>query len=288
MSTDIIVPTAEISSTIIDYTSNSSIGPLILYASIILGELIPLIPTQPFAIASGLFFGGVKGGALATAGTISAATMAFAFSRKVREGGQLGSIVDNVVGEELDAIRKIESNEYVNVDDFTQKAVKQIKFFLKDEAASEEGYRQHSSMSAALKIVILRLLPIVPFSLSNYIVGYAMSEINFSSFFAGTAVGMLPWMYFYSFIGEAARKFLDPNSPLSAEELLFVILKQSESAANAIRPFLRSELVVLSALLFGYFVIQIGKKEDTSTNSVATEQIASNHKKHSPDQTNKE
>jgi|KBSSwiStaDraftv2_1062776.scaffolds.fasta_scaffold22372_1 uncharacterized membrane protein YdjX (TVP38/TMEM64 family) len=59
---------------------------------------------------------------------------------------------------------------------------------------------------------LLRLCAVVPFSLSNYLFG--LSAVDFVPYIAATAVGTLPGLFFYVYLG-AAGKSLRENGDLS-------------------------------------------------------------------------
>jgi uncharacterized membrane protein YdjX (TVP38/TMEM64 family) len=53
-------------------------------------------------------------------------------------------------------------------------------------------------------VVLLRLSPIVPFSVSNYL--YGLTPVRFSHYVAATAAGMLPGSFLYVYLGTAGRR----------------------------------------------------------------------------------
>lgn len=56
-----------------------------------------------------------------------------------------------------------------------------------------------SLVSSTLKIVLLRLSPVIPFSVSNYLCG--LTSVAFLPFLLGTAIGTMPWALLYVSLG---------------------------------------------------------------------------------------
>jgi uncharacterized membrane protein YdjX (TVP38/TMEM64 family) len=63
-----------------------------------------------------------------------------------------------------------------------------------------------SDWECAVKVVLLRLTPVVPFAVSNYVLG--LTELGVGPFVVGTTVGMLPWALFYVLLGASGRGLL--------------------------------------------------------------------------------
>ena len=63
-----------------------------------------------------------------------------------------------------------------------------------------------SDWECAGKVVVLRLTPVVPFAVSNYVLG--LTELGVFPFVVGTTVGMLPWAMFYVVLGASGRGLL--------------------------------------------------------------------------------
>merc|ERR1712224_56151 len=58
-----------------------------------------------------------------------------------------------------------------------------------------------SFVKQCLSIAVLRLSPVVPFSVSNYLFGF--TSVRPLALYAGTWLGLAPWMFFYCSLGAA-------------------------------------------------------------------------------------
>ena len=156
-------------------------------------------------------------------GTVSAATVAFVIARFASESSG-SSMPNSFLFRELDGLRmlqtKADASETLNTseDNVAARALMKIREILIDEnprdSSFPEKYKYTSPfVDKIVKIAILRLIPVVPFSISNYVVGFAVKKIDMISFVTGTVLGMCPWMFFYSFVGSTGmQKLLESNS----------------------------------------------------------------------------
>lgn len=193
-------------------------APLLMLSVIALGEMIPLVPTQPFAIASGLLFGWITGAMVAVSGSITAALVAFTISRT-----QGLERVQNVLGGELG-----------------QRGKRGIRVQLgKIQNAVGDG----GALQQTLKIALLRLTPIVPYSISNYLLGLA--NLPLLSFVAGTVMGLGPWMVFYAVVGQTGRALL--QNGLSLQSVVTTLT--SELASNSTISYIEVGSVATVALI---------------------------------------
>ena len=69
------------------------------------------------------------------------------------------------------------------------------KFAAMDEAIGREGWKM---------VALLRLSPLVPFNLSNYL--YGVTKIGFWPYVAASWAGMLPGTFLYVYIGAAGKE----------------------------------------------------------------------------------
>ena len=67
-----------------------------------------------------------------------------------------------------------------------------------DEAVGREGGKL---------VFLLRLSPLIPFSLSNYV--YGLTPIKLREYVIASAVGMLPGILLYSYLGSLVRRFAE-------------------------------------------------------------------------------
>jgi uncharacterized membrane protein YdjX (TVP38/TMEM64 family) len=147
--------------------SVNSMGPLgVVYFGVAytIAEVLA-IPAIPLTASAGYLFGPVEGTAVVLFSASIAAVISFAIGRTL-----LRDYVEGVL------------------QDFP-------KFQKLDKAIGKEGFKL---------MLLLRLSPIFPFALSNYL--YGASSISFSAFFGGTLLGFVPGTiaYVYSgYIGKA-------------------------------------------------------------------------------------
>ena len=61
-------------------------------------------------------------------------------------------------------------------------------------------------MGSSVKIFLLRLSPVVPYAVSNYLCG--LGGVPFGPFVAGTAVGTVPWVLLNVYLGSTGHELL--------------------------------------------------------------------------------
>jgi uncharacterized membrane protein YdjX (TVP38/TMEM64 family) len=122
------------------------------------------LPGWIFTVSAGLIYGVLGGTAVALVGATLGASLAFLVARYlVREKVQ----------------RAAEGNE---------------KFKAIDEAVARNGWKI---------IALLRLSPLIPFNVSNYL--YGVTRIGFWPYVLSSFVGMLPGTLLYAYLGAAGR-----------------------------------------------------------------------------------
>ena len=173
------------------FTYVESLGPsgIVVFILLVMTlEMVPLLPTQPLSLASGLLFGPFTGALVMLTGVSLAANNAFWISRGV--GRKLAeSIVKMETDDESDEPGKKPSALAVKINEV--------------EAAIEAG----GPVQQLLAVMFLRLTPVVPFSASNYILG--LSPVLYISYIGGTVIGMSGWSVIYASLGAGARSLLD-------------------------------------------------------------------------------
>ena len=188
--------------------SYGSLGPLVLFLVVLAAEMLPLVPTQPLYLSAGLIFGN-EGLLPAWGGTVAAAGLAYAVARTLgRPGGALSGLVAFVFEREGDS----------------EDSANGLKAQL--EGLAEEGFA-----ASFAKVVLLRLSPVVPYSISNYASG--LVGLRFVPFFAGTALGMLPWALVWTTLGGTGHAALVQGSGSNFTELLGGALAQAQELAES-------------------------------------------------------
>lgn len=122
------------------------------------------VPAIPLTASAGYLFGPVKGTAIVLLSASVAAGVSFQIGRTL-----LRDYVENIL------------KDYP-------------KFAKIDKAIGKEGFKL---------MLLLRLSPIFPFALSNYL--YGASSINFPAFFGGTVLGFAPGTLAYVYTGYVGK-----------------------------------------------------------------------------------
>jgi len=193
-------------------------GAGVFAATVALAELVPLLPTTPLALASGLLFGAAKGALLVIAGNLTAATLAFYISRGIgarfakrmvaAEGGDHGS----------------GSGE----DKATAKAATATSGLAARFASVTAAIEAGTPVQKFAAVFALRATPVVPFSASNYALG--LSPISFPIYITATALGGSVWASVYASLGAASRALLARGAAIDV--LVADLLEQATSVAD--------------------------------------------------------
>ena len=126
------------------------------------------VPAIPLTISAGALFGVAKGIAIVSAAAVTSASCAFLVSRYL-------------------ARRRI-----------AEVAAKYPRFAAIDAAVGKDGFRV---------VLLLRLSPLLPFALSNYL--YGLTSIKMGPYVLATWLGMLPGTFMYISAGALGRAALD-------------------------------------------------------------------------------
>ncbi|KAF3608128.1 hypothetical protein DY000_02046224 [Brassica cretica] len=129
------------------------------------------IPALPLTMSAGLLFGSLVGTIIVSVSGTMAASVAFLIARYfARER----------------ILKLVEGNK---------------KFLAIDKAIGENGFRV---------VTLLRLSPLLPFSLGNYL--YGLTSVKFVPYVLGSWLGMLPGSWAYVSAGAFGRAIIDPPS----------------------------------------------------------------------------
>ena len=161
-----------------------------------LSEMLPLFPSQPAALTSGIVFGAKEGAAMVVAANMTAATLAFLAAR-----GAGRALAEKVVKEETGGGDADETAGGDAENAFARKWAE-----LRANLADAPPTRQ------ATLIALYRLTP-HPFSASNYLFGL-VGEVRLAPYFVGTLVGAIPYAILYAGAGAYGRTLLDGGEAL--------------------------------------------------------------------------
>ncbi|KAL6210227.1 hypothetical protein ACLB2K_015460 [Fragaria x ananassa] len=142
-----------------------------LFVAVYAGLEILAIPAVPLTMSAGLLFGTVVGSILVSISGTVAASVAFLIARYfARER----------------ILKMVEGNK---------------KFLAIDKAIGENGFRV---------VTLLRLSPLLPFSLGNYL--YGLTSVKFVPYVLGSWLGMLPGTWAYVSAGAFGRAIIQEES----------------------------------------------------------------------------
>lgn len=169
------------------------------------------VPAIPLTASAGYLFGPVKGTAIVLLSASVAAGVSFQIGRTL-----LRDYVENIL------------KDYP-------------KFAKIDKAIGKEGFKL---------MLLLRLSPIFPFALSNYL--YGASSINFPAFFGGTLLGFAPGTLAYVYTGYVGKALTGETGSdvypwyvyLGGLSLFAVILKVIADTATRVVEEIEAEDIV--------------------------------------------
>lgn len=145
-----------------------------LFVLVYAGLEVLAIPAIPLTMSAGLLFGSVTGTILVSISGTLAASVAFLIARYfARER----------------ILKLVEGNK---------------KFLAIDKAIGENGFRV---------VTLLRLSPLLPFSLGNYL--YGLTSVKFVPYVLGSWLGMLPGTWAYVSAGAFGRAIIQEESAFS-------------------------------------------------------------------------
>lgn len=145
-----------------------------LFVAVYAGLEILAIPAIPLTMSAGLLFGTVTGTIIVSLSGTVAASIAFLIARYfARER----------------ILKLVEGNK---------------KFLAIDKAIGENGFKV---------VTLLRLSPLLPFSLGNYL--YGLTSVKFVPYVLGSWLGMLPGTWAYVSAGAFGRALIQEESEIS-------------------------------------------------------------------------
>ncbi|KAI3726590.1 hypothetical protein L1987_66388 [Smallanthus sonchifolius] len=144
-----------------------------LFVAVYAGLEVLAIPAIPLTMSAGLLFGSLTGTVLVSISGTVAASVAFLIARYFAR--------DRI-------LKMVEGNK---------------KFLAIDKAIGENGFRV---------VTLLRLSPLLPFSLGNYL--YGLTSVKFVPYVLGSWLGMLPGTWAYVSAGAFGRAIIQEESGL--------------------------------------------------------------------------
>ena len=136
-----------------------------LYAGLYVVVTLLLGPAWLLTLGAGFSFGLLRGALVVWAGATAGAALAFLIAR-------------HLARERVERLAK-----------------RDRRFRAIDRAIAEKGWKI---------VALLRLSPLVPFTISNYV--YGLTGIRFVPYLLASAVGMLPLVFLYTYFGVAGRE----------------------------------------------------------------------------------
>ena len=193
--------------------SLGTLGPIAFTVAVSIFECIPLFPTQPLSLASGLLFGTQTGAGCMLIGTSMAAFIAFQIARGVGRPLAERIIRHEMAAGDDDADGSSSSSSTSSSSSNSKSSAVQMK--LKEvEAVIEAG----TVWQQGFAIFLLRMTPFIPFSACNYILG--LSPLPLAPYLTGTIISMGFWSVTYASVGGASRMLLqhgaDPDTLMTA------------------------------------------------------------------------
>ena len=134
------------------------------FGAVYVAAALLFVPGSLLTIAAGLLFGPWLGTAVVSAASVTAAALAFLIARHLARGA------------------------------IERKAAGWPKFAAIDRAIGAQGWKI---------VLLLRLSPLVPFSIGNYL--YGLTAIRFVPYVLASWVGMLPGTFLYVYLGFIGR-----------------------------------------------------------------------------------
>lgn len=136
----------------------------LLYGAIYVAGVLLFVPGSVLTIGAGLLFGLLWGSVLVSVAATLASALAFLIARHVMRG-------------QVEALSR-----------------KDKRFAAIDAAIREKGWKV---------VALLRLSPLVPYSLSNYL--YGLTPVSFWPYVLASWAGMLPGTLLYVYLGAAGK-----------------------------------------------------------------------------------
>lgn len=188
-----------------------------IYILAYIAATVLFIPGSVITLAAGFLFGIVWGTVAVSIGSVVGASIAFLISR------------------------------YIARDQFAAKLESNAKFKSIDKAIGKQGGKI---------VLLLRLVPVIPFNLSNYL--YGLTAVKFWHYVLASWIGMLPGTILYVYFGVVSKAGLEAAAGEGAE------VSTGKYAAYAIG--------LIAAIIATIYVTKIARKalKETELEAVPT------------------
>ena len=194
-------------------------GGALFVATVALAEMVPLFPTQPLSLASGLLFGAKKGALFMLLGVTLAGLGAFSIARGVGR-----PLAERIIKAEMGAHGSGSGSGSGGDGSDGGGSGEGASGMGGAWAAVENAVQSGGFFRQLTAITLLRLTPVVPYSATNYLLG--LTPVQLPAFVLGTVGGMSVWSVLYASLGGASRSLLEGGADL---ELLLADLGDKAS-----------------------------------------------------------
>jgi uncharacterized membrane protein YdjX (TVP38/TMEM64 family) len=155
-----------------DWVRGKGVAGAVVYGVVYVVAALLFVPGTVVTVGAGLLFGLAWGTVLVSIASTTAAALAFLIAR------------------------------YLARDRVQRLADRNEKFGAIDRAIAEEGWKV---------VALLRLSPLIPFSLSNYL--YGLTPVRFAPYVLTSWIAMLPATFLYVYLGVAGNAAVSGRGP---------------------------------------------------------------------------
>jgi uncharacterized membrane protein YdjX (TVP38/TMEM64 family) len=167
-----LLPVQEWLTSFQDWVRGKGLAGAVVYAAVYVACVLLFVPGTVVTLGAGLLFGLAGGTVLVSIASTTAAALAFLIAR------------------------------YLARERVQRLADRNPRFGAIDRAIAEQGWKV---------VALLRLSPLIPFSLSNYL--YGLTPIPFAPYVLTSWIAMLPATFLYVYVGAAGNAAVTGRGP---------------------------------------------------------------------------
>jgi uncharacterized membrane protein YdjX (TVP38/TMEM64 family) len=167
-----LLPASQWAVALVERVQRAGAAGVALFGAIYLIAPLLLVPASVLTLGAGFLYGPIWGTLLVSPLSVAAAAIAFLLGRTLAR-----RVVERRVAEDA-------------------------RFSAIDRAVGESGFRI---------VLLLRLSPVIPFNLLNYVLG--LTRVGFGAYLVASLVGMLPGSFLYVYLGAAAGRVARLSEP---------------------------------------------------------------------------